>query len=85
MACKRHSHSPLFIFSPTLYSLVLLYVLDASPLVTKALSRVVPTEALDESVGRPCNVSRELHGVNALENGIVGLHGVRPSEGRGAW
>ena len=63
---------------------MLLNVAYAALLIAQPLGRVVSTQFLDERRRRSGDVPRELYGVDALEDDVVGLHGVRAREGRGA-
>jgi len=63
---------------------VFLYFTDASLLVAKPLGRIVATQLLDQHIGIPRNVSRELNGINALQDDVVRFHGIRSSERRSA-
>ena len=64
---------------------MLLYVPDAALLVAEPLGGVVPAQLLDELAGAPGDVAGEVDGVDALQDDVVGLHGVGAGEGRGAW
>ena len=64
---------------------VFLDVENAVLLVSEPLCRVVPAQLLDELAGAPGDVAGEVDGVDALQDDVVGLHGVGAGEGRGAW
>ena len=49
-----------------------------------ALDFLLPAEFLDEFLCSGGDVAGEVNGVDALEDDVVGLHGVGPGEGRGA-
>ena len=62
--------------------LVLLYVLDAAALVADAVDRVLLAEALDERRGCLGYAARKVDGLDALQNDVVGGHGIVADEGR---
>ncbi len=64
--------------------LVLLDVTDAALLVSQPFGGVVPAQLLDQLPGSAGDVSREVDGIDALKNDVVGLHRIGPGERRGA-
>ena len=64
---------------------MLLYVPDPSFLVAKPLGGIVPAQLLDEFPGATGYVPGEVDGVDALQNNVVGLHGVCASERWGSY
>lgn len=59
-----------------------LYVLNASPLIAKSLCNVLFAEFFDEVCWCPAHVPWEVDHIDALQDNVVGLHGVRGVEGR---
>ena len=70
---------------PSPNSLVFLDVLDTSSLVSESFSRVVFAESLDERIRSLGYISRELHGVDTLQDTVISLHRVGAREGGRAW
>ena len=65
--------------------LVLLDIPDTALLVSKSLGRVVPAQLLDQLPGSARDVSREVDGVDALQDDVVRLHRVGAGEWGSAW
>ena len=61
-----------------------LNVSDSALLVTESLRGIVPAQLLDELPGPRGDVPGEVDGVDAAQDDVVGLHGVRTGEGWGA-
>jgi len=59
------------------YSLVLLDILDAPSLVTKALRGNIAAEAFDKLHGPAGDMLGKGYHVNALQDEVVRLHGIR--------
>ena len=63
------------------FVLVLLNVPYSSLLVPQSLCRVVSAKFFDEFLGPARDIAGKVNGVNALEDDVVGFHGIGASEG----
>jgi hypothetical protein len=50
--------------------------------ITQAPEHHLPTQLLDQGRGIPSDIARKFNSVNAFQNDVVSLHGVRPSKWR---
>jgi hypothetical protein len=48
--------------------------------ITQAHACHLPTQFLDQGCGIPSDIARKFNSVNAFQNDVVCLHGVRPSK-----
>ena len=63
---------------------VFLNVSDAPFLVPQPFRGIISAQFLDQFLGAPRDIAWEINCIDSLQDNVVGLHGVRAGEGRGA-
>lgn len=62
------------------YSLMFLYLSNASSLIAESFSRIISTQLLDQISRIPSDTAWEFHGIDTLEDLVVSLHWISARE-----